>query len=62
MSDSPEFWWCTVHRRVESGDDLCPGRDRLGPYPTAAEAERAMERVAERNKEWEAEDRRWDGD
>ena len=28
---------------------------------TQAEAERALEKVAERNAEWDAEDARWDG-
>jgi hypothetical protein len=48
--------WCVRHHRVESGDDVCPARFRLGPFPTAAEAERALERVRERNEAWDAED------
>jgi len=57
-----EYWWCLRHSRVESGDDMCPARFRLGPYPTAAEAEHALERVQERNEAWDAEDRRWWGE
>jgi hypothetical protein len=47
---------------VESGDQLCPAKYRLGPFPSAAEAERALERVRERNEAWEAEDARWRGE
>jgi hypothetical protein len=56
------YYWCLRHNRVETGDNMCAARDRLGPYPTAAEAERAMDKVAERNAEWDAEDARWAGE
>jgi len=56
------YFWCLRHNRVESDDNVCAARNRLGPYPTAAEAERALEQVAERNAEWDAEDARWAGD
>jgi hypothetical protein len=55
------FWWCLRHERVESGDEVCPARYRLGPYPTVGEAEHALERVRQRNEEWDAEDARWEG-
>ena len=55
------YYWCTRHNRVESGDQVCPARHRLGPYDTKAEAERALEIVRERNEAWEAEDARWEG-
>ncbi len=57
-----EYYWCSRHQRVESDDDLCPARFRLGPYPTVAEAKRALEKVEQRNEAWEAEDARWDGE
>ncbi|HEY0904192.1 MAG TPA: hypothetical protein VGE14_09920 [Marmoricola sp.] len=47
-----EFWYCLKHRRVE-GEDGCPWADRLGPYPTEAEAAAALEKVEERNEEWD---------
>jgi hypothetical protein len=56
------FYWCVRHERVESGDDLCPAKHRLGPFPTASEAARALQRVRERNEAWDAEDRRWHGE
>lgn len=54
-----EFYWCTKHSRVESGDDVCPVRDRIGPFATAAEARDALETVRQRNEAWDAEDARW---
>jgi hypothetical protein len=54
--DSEQHWWfCLRHNTVES-DDVCPGRDRLGPYPTREAAERALETVQERNQAWDAQD------
>jgi hypothetical protein len=62
MSESGQFWWSLKHNRVETGKDLSPAKDRLGPYPTAAEAERALQTVARRNDIADAEDRRWGKD
>jgi hypothetical protein len=45
---------------VEQGAG-CPGKDRLGPYPTRDAAEHALETVQRRNEEWEAQDR-WPGE
>jgi hypothetical protein len=53
MSDSDgEFWFCLKHHTVE-GRDGCRNADRLGPYATAAEASRALEKVEERNEDWD---------
>ena len=35
------------------GQDGCAYKDRLGPYDTEAEAARALEKVKERNEEWD---------
>jgi len=51
-----KFWYCVKHHAVE-GADGCPPIDRLGPYPSREEAERALEKVAERNAAWEEQDR-----
>lgn len=61
MSEA-EFYWCVRHRRVESGDDVCPARYRIGPFATAAEAEHALELVQQRNETWDEEDARWEGE
>lgn len=52
MSDNAEFYFCLNHHTVE-GAEGCRAQDRLGPYATRAEAEHALERVEERNEEWD---------
>jgi hypothetical protein len=47
-----KYWFCLKHHTVE-GQDGCAYQDRLGPYPSFAEAERALEKVAERNEAWD---------
>jgi hypothetical protein len=56
------YYWCLRHNRVETDDNVCAEKYRLGPYPTASEAERALQKVAERNAAWDAEDARWNGE
>ncbi len=46
------YYYCLKHRSVE-GEDGCRAKDRLGPYETEAEASRALDKVAERNEEWD---------
>jgi hypothetical protein len=55
-SEQQQWWFNTKTMRVESADIGSPGKDLLGPYRTREEAERALERVRERNKEWDAQD------
>ena len=62
MTTRGEFYWCTRHDRVESGDNMCRARYRLGPFATAAEAEHALELVRQRNEAWDEEDARWEGE
>ncbi len=59
MTDS-EFWFCLTHHTVE-GTDGCRSKDRLGPYTSAQEAARALDKVAERNHEWDN-DAAWNDD
>ena len=35
---------------------------RIGPFTTPEQAEHWQDRIAERNEEWEAADRDWEGD
>jgi hypothetical protein len=55
MSDDEQWWYCLRHQTVEQGGG-CPGKERLGPYATRGEAERAIETVRQRNEEWDAAD------
>jgi hypothetical protein len=61
-SGAGRYYWCVTHHRVESESDGCRAVDRLGPYPSAAQAERALETVHRRNEAWDTEDARWTGE
>ena len=55
-----QYYFCLNHHAVE-GAEGCKAADRLGPYPTRDAAEHALERVAERNEEWDT-DPDWNDD
>jgi hypothetical protein len=54
------YFYCLEHKTVE-GEDGCKAADRLGPYATREEAEHALEKVEQRNEEWDN-DPRWNDD
>jgi hypothetical protein len=54
------WYYCLDHHAVE-GEVGCKASQRLGPYESEAEAARALEKVAERNAEWDN-DPRWNDD
>ncbi|WP_370619039.1 hypothetical protein [Mumia sp. Pv 4-285] len=51
MADG-KFYYCIKHHAVE-GEEGCKAIDRLGPYDTREEAERALELAQERNEQWD---------
>ena len=56
-SGEQEQWWFNVKTsQVEGPGAKSPGKDLLGPYPTREAAERALETVRERNKQWDDQD------
>ena len=56
MNTQQQRWYfCVKHQTVEP-EDGCPAKDRLGPYATREEAVHAMDKVHERNEEWDAAD------
>ena len=55
-----EWYYCVEHGRVEPKFG-CRITTRLGPYRTREEAQRALEKVEERNEEWD-EDPEWQDD
>jgi hypothetical protein len=59
-AESTKWYFCLRHHQVEPAAGCAPS-DRLGPYPTEAEAARALEKVAERNEQWDN-DPRWNDD
>ena len=56
MENEQGWWYCLKDHTVEPFDSDCPGKDRLGPYATRAEAERALDTVQRRNEEWDSQD------
>jgi hypothetical protein len=57
VTGNEQYWFCLNHHRVE-GPEGCAYKDRLGPYATSEEATHALEKVEQRNREWD-EDPRW---
>ncbi len=51
----PEYWYNDRTGEVEVGPQSL-AIDRIGPFKTRAEAQRAPEIVAERARQWAAED------
>lgn len=51
-----DWYYCLVHKLVEPYE-ACKSEDRLGPFKTKVEAEHALERMAERQEEWETDPR-----
>jgi hypothetical protein len=47
-----EYWYCLKHKTVE-GEDGCRNQDRLGPYDSSDAASRALDKVQERNEDWD---------
>lgn len=47
-----EWYYCLNHKTVEPYE-ACRSASRLGPYATREEAENSLDKVAERNEEWE---------
>lgn len=61
MSDADtKYWFCLNHHTVEAQEG-CSYADRLGPYASREEASRALEKVEQRNQEWDN-DPRWNDD
>lgn len=48
----PRWYFCLDHRRVEP-ELGCRDEVRLGPYSTRQEAAAALDKVEQRNQEWE---------
>ncbi|GAA2110354.1 hypothetical protein GCM10009841_32350 [Microlunatus panaciterrae] len=47
-----DWYYCLDHKTVEPYE-ACKSSSRLGPYPTREDAAHALEKVAERNEEWD---------
>ncbi|MEJ7707598.1 MAG: hypothetical protein WKF82_10215 [Nocardioidaceae bacterium] len=47
-----QYYYCLDHNSVE-GADGCKSADRLGPYATREEATNALDKVQQRNEDWD---------
>ena len=50
------FWYDVKTKSVVTDDNDVKAVDRLGPYASREEAERALETVEERNQAWDDDD------
>ncbi len=57
--EPPQFWFNVRTGTVETVYDKSQSKDLLGPYPTRADAEHALQRAARRSEDWDEQDRRW---
>ncbi|MBD8020875.1 hypothetical protein [Brevibacterium gallinarum] len=55
-----KYWFNTKTGKVEHGPQS-NWENRMGPYDTAEEAEQALAKAAENTKQWDAEDKEWNG-
>ncbi|RJK96961.1 SPOR domain-containing protein [Vallicoccus soli] len=58
MAQGPFFF--NVRTGQVEGPEGARAQDRMGPYATREEAERALESARERTERWDREDRRWE--
>jgi hypothetical protein len=56
-----DWYYCLDHHTVEPYEG-CRSATRLGPYATPADAANALDRVAQRNEDWENDPRFNDDD
>ncbi|HEU5483733.1 MAG TPA: SPOR domain-containing protein [Microlunatus sp.] len=55
MADK-HFWYDLNTKSVITDDNNTKAVDRLGPYATREEAERALEKVEDNNQAWDSDD------
>ena len=53
------YWFNLRTGTVQTNYDKSQGKDLMGPYPTAEQAQNALRSAAERTERWDEEDRRW---
>jgi hypothetical protein len=57
VADDDQWWFdLTTKTAVSEPKNVTKAVDRLGPYKTREEAERALEKVEERNAAWDEDD------
>lgn len=56
-----QYWYNPTTGEVEEGLQS-PWTDRMGPYASRDDAQRALDKAAHRTEDWDEEDRRWRGE
>ncbi len=56
MADNEGKWYWNLDRHAVEPYEGDKAANRLGPYDTREEAEHALDKVRERNEQWDAED------
>lgn len=59
MTEGTQYYYNLTTGAVEEGAQS-PATERMGPYATREEAERALSTAAKRNQEWEQDDKQWE--
>ena len=59
MTEGTQYYYNLSTGAVEEGAQS-PATERMGPYATHEEAERALSTAAKRNQEWEQDDEEWE--
>lgn len=59
MTEGTQYYYNLSTGAVEEGAQS-PAIERMGPYATREEAERALSNAAKRNQEWEEDDKQWE--
>ena len=54
------YWYNVDTRQVEQDGNTHPKDNLMGPYDTLDDAQNALQRAAERTKQWDDDDREWD--
>ena len=52
MPETDGDWWFNLRTQAVEHGPGGPGKDRMGPYATRADAEQALEKARERNEAW----------
>lgn len=58
---SGTYWFCIDHHKAETFAG-CGGHNRIGPFATEAEAAKALQTIADRERRYDADDATWDAD
>lgn len=56
------YWYNIATKQVETDENRSRNDDVMGPYDTEDEARNAIASAAQNTEQWDAEDKKWDGE